>query len=67
MKLRGNWGHASALDSKRVSADSEREAMGLVNYEDEVLEQCAICRASDKSPHIPIAETSTVLGRNGQL
>ena len=30
-----------------------------MNYVDEVLGQCEICRAFDKAPHIPIVGTST--------
>ena len=34
--------------------------MGLANFAYEVLEQCEICRAFNKAPHIPIAGASTV-------
>ena len=32
----------------------------MANYVDGVLENCDVCRGSDKAPHVPIAGTSTV-------
>ena len=61
--LRSNWGHASANQSKRVSADPDRGAMGLGNYVDEASGRCAICRAFEKVPQIPIAGTATASDR----
>ena len=58
IKLHVNCGRAPARQSKRWSADSDEEAMGLADYADEDFEQCEICRAFDKAPSIPIAGTS---------
>ena len=41
--------------------------MGLANFAYEVLEQCEICCAFDKAPHIPIAGASTVAAFNEKL
>ena len=57
--LHVTWGHTSAQQLRRVMVDSDKDAMGLVTYVDEVLEQCGVCRASDKAADTPIAGTST--------
>ena len=41
--------------------------MHLVNYVDEVLEHCDLCRARDKAPHVPIAGTTTAPMSNETL
>ena len=40
--------------------DSDGENTHLVDCVDEVSEQCDICRASDKAPHVPTAGAATV-------
>ena len=52
-----NRGHASAQQSKRAAVDSVEDNMHLATYVDEVLEQCEVCRALNKAPHVPIAGT----------
>ena len=59
MKLHVNWGHASAQQLRRVSADSEDGNPRLVNFVGDVREHCETCRASGKAPHVPLAGTST--------
>ena len=65
MGLRVNWGHASARQLKGVLTEPNEENMHLVNYVHEVLEQCEICRASGKAPHVPIAGATTFQTFNG--
>ena len=60
MKLRANWGHASASQLKRILVDSDGGMSHLVAHVDSVLETCEVCRAFDKAPHLPIAGTSSV-------
>ena len=57
-KLHANWGHAAASRLKRVLADSECGNSNLVNFADDVLEHCDVCKAYEKAPHVPIAGTS---------
>ena len=57
MKLRANWGHASAHQLKRALMDSEGDNSRLANYVDEVLEHCETFRAFDKARQFPIAGT----------
>ena len=59
-KLHVNWGHAPAPQPKRVLVDSEGGHSHFVNFADEVLEHCDVCRAFDMAPHGPTAGTSTV-------
>ena len=40
-------------------ADIDGETMGSVSYVDVVLDQCEICRASEKASRVPIAGTTT--------
>ena len=61
------WGHASAQQLKRVLTDSDEGSMHLVNYVDEVPQQCDLSRASDNAPHVPIAATSAAPTFNGKL
>ena len=61
-----NGGHSSALHVERVLADCDGETAGLVNYVASELEHCEICRAIQKTPHIPIAGTSTASARTGK-
>ena len=60
MKLHVNWGHASATQLKRVLVDSEGGDSHLANYVDEASENCDVCRAFDKAPHVPIAGAPAV-------
>ena len=60
MKLHANWGHASANQLKRILVDSDGGMSHLVAHVDSVLENCEVCRAFDKAPHLPIAGTSSV-------
>ena len=60
MKLHANWGHASANQLKRILVDSDSGMSHLVAHVDSVLENCEVCRAFDKAPHLPIAGTSSV-------
>ena len=53
--LRENCGHASADLLRWVLVDSDWEDVHLANYVDAVLEQCEICRAFGRDPHVPIA------------
>ena len=47
MKLRVNWGHASAHQLRRVLVDSDGGNAHLLTCADEVLEQREVCRAPD--------------------
>ena len=67
MELRVNWGHASAHQLKRVSADSVGETMGLVPPVDEFSGRREFWRAFDKVSHIPIAGTSAIPTPNAKL
>ena len=58
VKLHVNWCHTSAQQWRRLLAGSNGDSMHLVNYVDEVLEQCEVCRAMDKAPQVPTAGTS---------
>ena len=55
MKLHANWGHAWTQQLKRVLAGSGGEHVHLITRDDEVLDQCELCRAFDKAPRAPIA------------
>ena len=59
-KMHVDWVHAPAQQFKRISVDSNGDAVYLLNYVGEALEQCEVCGASDKAPHAPIAGTSAV-------
>ena len=65
-KLHVNWGHASARHLKTVLVAPDGSPMGSGPHVDEVLEQCEICRVSDRAAHIPIAGTFAVLMFNEQ-
>ena len=67
MRFHANWGHASAQQLRWVSVDFERENAHLAKYVEEVSEQCDVCRAFEKAPHVPIAGTPTVSKFNGKL
>ena len=66
-KLYVDWGQAAAQRLKRVLVDSNWGTVGLVNYADEVFEQCGICCASDEDPHILLAGASTVSALHEKL
>ena len=59
-KLHVNGGHASATQLIRVSVGSEGGNSHSANFADEVSENCDVCRALDKAPHVPNAGTSAV-------
>ena len=60
IKLYVTWRHAAAEQPKRISTDSRRGNMQLLNYVDEAPEQCEARRTSEKAPRGPIAGTSAV-------
>ena len=62
-----NWGHASAQQLKRTMVEADGRAGSLVQYVDEVVRNCEVCRAFDMAPSIPIAGTSTVSAFNEKL
>ena len=66
VKLQVNWGHASATQSERESVASDGGMSHLVNHVDDVLENCDVCRAFDKAPHLPTAGASAVPTFNGK-
>ena len=66
MKLRVNWGHASAHQLKRASVDTDGGNSRSANCVGEVLERSEIRRAFDEAPHVSIAPTSTVSMFNGK-
>ena len=67
MKLHVNWGHASVSELKRALVDSEGSHSHLVNFVDETLEHCDVCRAFDKALYVPIAGTSMASEFNEKL
>ena len=62
-----NWGHASAQQLKRATAEAEGEAGGLIPSVDDVVRECEICRGFDVAPAIPVAGASSVASFNEQL
>merc|ERR1711951_45024 len=66
-KLHVNWGHASAQQLKRTMVEADGRASSLVQYVDEVVRNCEVCRAFDMAPSIPIAGASTVSAFNEKL
>ena len=60
MKLRVSWGRASANQLMRVLKYPESGNSHSVNFVGEGPEHCAVCKAFEKAPHVPIAGTSTV-------
>ena len=60
MKLRVNWGRASAKQLRRVLVDSDGDNAHLLTCVDEVMEHWEVRRAFAKAPHTPAAGTSTV-------
>ena len=67
MKVHVNWGRGSALQIKRVSADSARDNLHPLRRVDEVLEHRDVRAAFDRAPHVPIAGTPSVSAPNGKL
>ena len=67
MELHINWGHAFVHQLRRVLVDSDGETAGSAHCVDEVLDQCEVCRAPAKSPHIPIAGTFLAAALAGNL
>ena len=61
MKLRVNWGHASAQQLKRVLMDPEGDNMHLIACADEVSVRREFREAFEKAPRAPVAGTSTVV------
>ena len=60
-QLHDNWGHVSAQRLTQTSVDSDGANMHLAPHMDEVFfKQCAVRRAFDEAPHVPIAGTPTV-------
>ena len=53
-KLHVNWGHASAQQLKRTMVEADGRAGTLVQYVDEVVRNCEVCRALDSAPLIPV-------------
>ena len=47
--------------------DPDRENVQLVSNVGEVSDRCAVCRASDKAPHVPIVGARAVSKFNGNL
>ena len=62
-----NLGHASAQQLKTVLVDSLVANTHLLNYVDEILGNCGVCRAFGKGPHVPIASTPAVSMINEKL
>ena len=60
LKLRVNWGLASANQLKRVLVDSDGGMSHLANYAVGVLGNCDVCRAFEEAPHVPTAGASAV-------
>ena len=58
-KIASQLGHASGNQQKRSLADQDGGNFHLVDNADEVLEQCEVCRAFDKAPHVLAVGTST--------
>ena len=67
MRLRANWGHAPARQHKRAPVDSKKRNSHLANHVGDFLEHREICRSSHKTPHVPIAGTSTASMLNGKV
>ena len=66
-KLHAKWGRVSAQQFKRLSAVLDRDNMNSLNFVDELLARCEVCRAFEKAPRTPIAGTCTVSTSNGKL
>ena len=64
MKLHVNWGHASAQQLKSVLMDAGGGAQKQLGRVDELVQQCEVCRASDRIPHLPTAGTPSALSFN---
>ena len=48
-------------------AEADGRTNSLVQYEDEVVGNCDVCRAFDSAPSIPVAGTSSVSASNEKL
>ena len=66
-KLHVNWGHASSQQLKRAMAEADGRANSLIQYVDEVVGNCDVCKAFDSAPAIPVAGTSSVSAFNEKL
>ena len=66
LKLRVNWGPASAQQLTKALVDSDANNMHSAHYVDEALEQSDVCRPFDEAPREPIAGTSTETMFNGK-
>ena len=58
-KLQLNWGDASASQSKRDSVDAKNVGNAVNRMVCGVVDQCDVCTACGKAPHLPIASTSS--------
>ena len=67
MKVRINWGHASATQIKRVLADAGGDTQSLIQHVDDVVSQRETCKAFEKEPRTPISGTSSVSMLNERL
>ena len=66
-KLHAIRGHDSANRLGRVVVNSDGGTSHLLGHVDEVLEDCDLCRAFAKAPHVPIAGTSAVPMFHGKV
>ena len=62
-----NWGHASALQSKRILVDAEGANQRLLDRADAVVHQCQVRHAFEEAPHHPVAGTSSVSAFTGKI
>ena len=67
MKLHVNGGHAAAHQLKRALVDAGGDILGLLGRADVVLQQCDVCRAFDRDPHLPVAGAPLVSFINERL
>ena len=66
-KLLLKRGHAPPRRMKRAPVASDRGAMDLLRYMDEVLRRCGMCGALEAAPHLPNAGSSSASSFNGNL
>ena len=60
MKLRANWGRASARQIIRAMVNPGGDNLRLLQHVNEVSEHCEVCRSLDCAPHVTIAGTPSV-------
>ena len=55
-----NWDHASSRQLERILVDPDGANKLLLDVAGDVVGQCEVCQAFDKSPRLPVAKMSSV-------